>query len=53
MITGYHISFSLPGRNESVVVVKKNRDEFFHAVQEEDLKSRNALLMVNLINTIS
>ena len=53
MITGYHISFSLPGRNESVLVVKKNRDEFFHAVKEEDLKSRNALLMVNLISHAS
>ena len=47
VITGYHISFSLPGRNESVLVVKKNSDEFFHAVKEQDLKSRNALLMVN------
>ena len=47
VITGYHISFSLPGRNESVLVVKKNRDEFFHAVKEQDLKSRNALLTVN------
>ena len=48
VITGYHISFSLPGRNESVLVVRKNRDEFFHAVKEENLKNSNALIMVNL-----
>ena len=48
VITGYHISFSLPGENESMLVVRKNRDELFHAVKEEDLKSGNAKFMVIL-----
>ena len=46
MITGYHISFSLPGKNESVLVVRKNRDELFHAVKEDNLKSGDAKFIV-------
>ena len=49
MITGYHISFFLPGRNESVLV-RKNRDEFFHAVKEEGGDAQGQQFMVNLIS---
>ena len=47
VIIGYDISFFLPGRNESVVV-KKERDEFFHIVKEGDLMGgqENTLVMV-------
>ena len=38
MITGYEVSFFLPGKNESVVV-RKDRDETFHIVQDGDLES--------------
>ena len=37
-ITGYDVSFFLPGKNESVVV-RKERDEIFHIVEDGDLES--------------
>ena len=35
VITGYQVSFSLPGNTD--VIVSKERDEFFHVVKREDL----------------
>ena len=48
VIIGYDISFFLPGRNESVVV-KKERDEFFHIVKEGDLIGGQESTLVKVI----
>ena len=36
VITGYEVSFSLPG-GDNGVIVSKNRDELFHAVKASNL----------------
>ena len=36
VITGYEVSFSLPG-GDNEVIVSKNRDELFHAVKASNL----------------
>ena len=49
VITGYEVSFSLAGRDNSVIV-SKNRDELFHVVRARNLPhgEGNILVMVSI-----
>ena len=38
-ITGYEVSFFLPGKGNETVVVRKESDEIFHIVKDGDLES--------------
>ena len=47
VITGYEVSFSLPGVDNGVIV-SKNRDEFFHVVKAGDLPRREGDILVRV-----
>ena len=54
VITGYEVSFSLAGGDNSVIV-SKNRDEFFHVVTARNLPrgEGNILVMVSMFSEFS
>ena len=47
VITGYEVSFSLPGRDNGVIV-SKDRDEFFHVVRARNLPRGEGDILVKV-----
>ena len=47
VITGYEVSFSLPGEDDDVIV-SKDRDEFFHVVRERYLPRGKGDILVKV-----
>ena len=47
VITGYEVSFSLPG-GDNGVIVSKDRDELFHAVRAGDLPHGEGDILVRV-----
>ena len=50
VITGYEVSFFLPGRENESVVVRKESDEIFHIVKDGDLESVQGDTRVKVTN---